>query len=288
MKTSGPGAAREKVNQGDIIHRPSNGEESPHQWGFIITADCDIVQDKAGAKLSYLEIVTARDFLEHVWSSEVLRKLRRELLKETAALVTKAARQLDSSYDALTTADLLAWLTDSSRTDIVATLGLPAKKQTQYLEALERVELAHGIRDDGTTPLQRLRQIWTNQKAADATIRTRLTQALDYNRATDFHLIPSIPGSDKLGFVVLLREVSAIPFTSIFGSALGHQIAGDPTAFYVAGPSNDNLRYAISQKMAFLFSRIGMSDDYESQCDVVTQIAVEETLAGPDNNGTKV
>jgi hypothetical protein len=248
--------------------------------------DCDIAQDKAGTKLSYLEIVTARDFLDHVWSGEVLRKLCGNLLKDAAALVTKAARELDPSYDALTTADLITWLTDSSAAEVVATLELPPKKQAQHLEALERVELAHGIRADAMTPFERLRRIWTTQKVVDTTIRTRLTQALDYNRATDFHLIPSIPGSDRLGFVVLLREVSAIAHTSIVASALDHQIAGDPTMFYVAGPSTDNLRYAISQKMAFLFSRIGMTEDYEAQCEVVTQIAVEETLSGPGKQRT--
>lgn len=288
VNKSGPGAVWTKLNQGDIIHRPPSESSCPEEWGFIVTADCDIAQDKAGAKLSYLEIVTACHFLDHVWSGEMLRKLRRDLLKEATALLSKAARQLDSSYDALTSADLLTWLTDSSPAEIVAALELPPKKQAQHLEALERVELAHGMRGDGMTPFQRLRRIWTTQKLAESTIRARLNQALDYNRATDFHLIPSIPGSDQLGFVVLLREVSSIPQSSIVASALDHQIAGDPTRFYVAGPSTDNLRFAISQKMAFLFSRIGMSEDYEDQCDLVTQIAVEEMLSRPDNKGTEV
>lgn len=288
MKTSGSRVAGAKINQGDIIHQPSTGPGSPPQWGFIVTADCDIAQDKAGAKLSYLGIVTARDYLEHFWSGEALRKLRASLLRDTAALVTKAARGLDPSYDELSTADLLTWLTDNSAAEVVATLNLPDRKRVQHLEALERVELAHGIRVDGNSPFHRLHRIWSTQKMAASTIRARLTQALDYNHATDFHLIPSIPGSDGLGFVVLLRELRAIDQNSIAASALDHQIAGDPTMFFIAGSSTDNLRYAISQKMAFLFSRIGMSEDYEAECDIVTEMAVEETLSGLGNSEARI
>lgn len=66
MLASGAGNQRTKVSQGDIIHRPSSGETDQPRWGFIVTADCDIVQDKAGARLSYLDIVTVHHYLEHV------------------------------------------------------------------------------------------------------------------------------------------------------------------------------------------------------------------------------
>ena len=287
MKASKPGSSRTDVNQGDIIHQPANGDGRPQSWGFIVTADCDIAKDKAGAKLSYLEIVTAHDYLEHVWSGETLRKVRKDLVGEAAALVTKAARELDPDYEDVSAADLLAWLADSNATEIVTALGVPPKKKAQHLEALERVELAHGIRGGDRTALQRLRRVWTTQNTGEKTVKSRLVQALDYNKATDFHLIPSMPGSDLLGFVVLLREIGSVPHASVASSALECQIAGDPDGFYVAGPSTDNLRYAISQKMGSLFSRIGMSDEYEAQCEVVTELAIENVLSPLNNNGTQ-
>lgn len=266
---------RTKVSQGDIICKPSIGPERP-RWGFIVTADCDIAQDKAGARLSYLEIVTVHDFLEHVWSAEVLKKQRSNFLNEAAARTSQAAQALDPGFNALSSEDLLDWLTETSRTEIVSALQVPTKKQKQHLEALEKVELAFGIRSEQKSALQRLRQVWALQGAGEKTMLGRLEQALDYNQATDFHLVPAIPGSEPLGYVVLLREISSIPHENILASALDLQIDGNEEGYYVAGSSTDNLRYAISQKMAFLFSRIGMSDDYESQCGIVKQLALDE------------
>lgn len=281
MGTSERESLRTNVSQGDIIHRPAIADGPPQSWGFIVTADCDIAKDKAGAKLSYLEIVTVRDFLEHVWSGETLRKMRADLVKEAASLVTKAVRELDATYEDVSGTELLAWLAESGAGAIVTALALPARKQAQHLEALERVELAHDICTHDRTALQRLLRIWATQNVAEKAVRGRLAQALDYNKATDFHIIPSMPGSDLLGFAVLLREVSSIPHASVSPSALEHQIAGNPHGFYVAGPTTDNLRYAISQKMAVLFSRIGMSNEYEAECEIVTQLAVDEALSPP-------
>lgn len=282
---SGAIGQRTKVGQGDIIHKPAVGAEGP-RWGFIVTADCDIVQDKAGARLSYLDIVTVRDYLEHVWSSEILRKLRSTILKEAAALISKAAQALDKKFATLSPEDLLEWLTDTPRAEIVSALEVQVRKQKQHLEALEKVELAFELRIEGGSALQRLRRVWAVQGSGEKAMRGRLEQALDYNQATDFHLIPAIPGSEPLGYVVLLREISSIPHDHIFPSALALQIDGNEEGYYVAGPSTDNLRYAISQKMAFLFSRIGMSDEYESQCGVVSQLALDELASIHDLTGT--
>lgn len=166
-------------------------------------------------------------------------------------------------------------------------LQLPAKKQKQHRDALEVVELIFDLRGVHTTALQRLRRIWAIQGTGAKEMRARLEQALDYNKATDFHVIPEIPESGPLGYVVLLREVSSIHHDDLHPSALDLQISGSEEGFCVAGPSTDNLRYAISQKMAFLFSRIGMTEDYESQCEIVTRLAIDElySLHEPTRTG---
>lgn len=277
---------RTNVGQGDIIHRPGSSPDEKPRWGFIITADCDIANDKAGSKLSYLEIVTVRDYLEYFWSAEALRKLRPKVLREAATLLTKAAQMLDTNFDALSCEELLTWLGDTPPAGIVAALQIPIKKQKLHLEALESVELTFAIRTEEKTALQRLRRIWAIQGSSLKAMCGRLEQALDYNQATDFHLIPEIPGSDPLGYVVLLREVSSILHAHVYASALDLQIDGSAEGYYIAGPSTDNLRYAISQKMAFLFSRIGMSEEYEGQCEVVKQLAIDELVTIHDLAGT--
>lgn len=283
--TPGTIGQRTKVRHGDIIHKPAKGAERP-RWGFILTADCDIARDKAGARLSFLDVVTVRDYLEYFWSSEVLRKMQAVSLKEAATLVTKSALAINEEFDPISSEGILEWLTDTPRDEIVSTLEVPAKKQKQHLEALEKVELVFGLRMEGRSALQRLLRVWAIQGSGEKAIRERLERALDYNQGTDFHLIPAIPGSKPLGYVVLLREVTSIPHDYILPSALALQIDGNEEGFYVAGSLIDNLRYAISQKLAFLYSRIGMSDEYESQCEIVTQLAFDELASIHDLTGT--
>ncbi len=263
------------MNQGDIIHKPPAGTDEA-RWGFILTADCDIANDKSNARLSYLEIVSAQEYLEQTWSSEVVRKARSKYLDEAAGLISNAAHSVDKNFEPISPEQLLLWLKETPRNDIASALQLAGKKQTLHLDALEKVELAYGIRTGTQSPLSRLRQIWKLQKASDKSIASRLEQALDYNQATDFHMIPQLPGAANLGFVVLLRDVISIPHDRVYPSALALQIAGDQEGYHLAGRSTDNLRYAVSQKLAFLFSRIGMSDEYESQCGIATELTLGE------------
>lgn len=279
---SGAGHQRTKVSQGDIIHRPSSDNTTTPRWGFIVTADCDIVQDKTGARLSYLDIVTARHYLEHIWAAEALRKLRARTLRATAELITSAARSLDERLTPISAEDLLTWLGDATREEIMEALQLPEKKRQKHRDSLEVLELIFDLRGSPQTALQRLQRVWDIQGTSAKEMRARLEQALDYNKATDFHIIPEIPELDPLGYVVLLREVSSIRQDDLYASALDLQISGNAEGFYIAGSSTDNLRYAISQKMAFLFSRIGMSMEYETQCEIVTQLAVSE-LSPPED-----
>jgi len=247
MSASGAGSQRTRVSQGDIIHRPSRGETSKPRWGFIVTADCDIVQDKTSARLSYLDIVTVHHYLEHVWAAEALRKLRTRALKATAELVTSAARSLDEQLDPISPEGLLTWLRDATGEEIVEALQLPAKKQKPHREALEVLELIFDLRGAYTTALQRLQRIWAIQGTSAKEMRARLEQALDYNKATDFHMIPEIPELDPLGYVVLLREVSSINHDYLHASALDLQISGSDEGFYVAGSSTSAESSAISE-----------------------------------------
>ncbi|WP_279358986.1 hypothetical protein [Methylobacterium indicum] len=280
--TSGSINRKIAVGQGDIIHRPPSEKLGKHSWGFIATADCDIAQDKSGARLSYLEVVTVHDYIENIWAAEVIRKLKERTIADAAALITKATQEIDASFDATSPEELLDWLAETSVEELLKVINVEYKKRKQYLDALNIVELVFNLRGSSETALQRLRRIWSIQGLLGKAMRARLEQALDYNKSTDFHLIPSLPGSDCLGYIVLLREVYSIRNEDIHKSALDLQINGGEGAYYIAGPLSDNLRYAISQKMAYMFSRIGMSLEYESHCEIVTQLAIDEILSRHD------
>ena len=60
--------------QGDILRGSSGGGSADPTFGLVITADCDIVQSKAGDRLTYVEVVPTREYLERIWIPDQLRK----------------------------------------------------------------------------------------------------------------------------------------------------------------------------------------------------------------------
>lgn len=49
-----------------------------------------------------------------------------------------------------------------------------------------------------------------------------------------------------------------------------------PDTFHRLGRLNDGTRFSITQKLAFLFSRIGMPKSFESACEAAAELTVEE------------
>lgn len=49
-----------------------------------------------------------------------------------------------------------------------------------------------------------------------------------------------------------------------------------PDAFHRLGRLDDSIRFSITQKMAFLYSRIGMPTTFESACETALELTLEE------------
>jgi hypothetical protein len=63
------------IRQGDVIvriHIGNDGTASEEEFGVIITADCDIAQEKMGPFYTYVSLVSAQQYVEHIWAAEEL------------------------------------------------------------------------------------------------------------------------------------------------------------------------------------------------------------------------
>jgi hypothetical protein len=74
----------------------------------------------------------------------------------------------------------------------------------------------------------------------------------------------------------MLRSMWTIMAPDLYLTEQDARIHDRPDAFHRLGRLNDGIRFSITQKLAFLFSRIGMPKTFESACETAAELMVEE------------
>jgi hypothetical protein len=93
---------------------------------------------------------------------------------------------------------------------------------------------------------------------------------------SDYLLTPTLPSETEVGFVVMLRDIRTIKPSDLFATRLDLRIGnGGESGMYRIGRFSDFIRYAIAQRMANLFSRIGMTEKFETECEVAAGLTLE-------------
>jgi len=264
-----------EVRQGDIIRRfPSDSQES-EVWGFIVTADCDIAQNKARSRYTWLEIVRSADFLETYWATEQLRRHVDKHSRLSCTTINAMIRRSERELTELTSASLCEWLAGDSPENIIKQISPNAKVDTKLVNSLQSIKIALGT-EGSRTQIDRLKHSWALTGRDEKSQRASIQEAFNGEQGfPDFVLVPELPKSTHYGFVVLLRSINSIKYDEVFLSETDARINDRPYAFHRVGRFSDGLRFAIAQKLAFLFSRIGMPPAFEAACEAATELLVE-------------
>lgn len=261
------------IRQGDVIRR--YGTAGKLQWGLVVTADCDIAQNKAGDRVTWLSIVPAADFLRNRWAPDQLLRLRQRQSQTATDALNAQIRKRDESLATLTAASLERWLATHEPAAIWDALVPAVPIPPKLLATLTVIGLAAG-QPGPTDPLERLRAAWTALGRDAAQQRAALTDALASGGGfPDFFLLPDLPAADQYGHVVLLRDIAALRASELYPSEQDVRIAGMPHAWHRVARLDDGIRFAITQKLAFLFSRIGLPTAFEHACSAATSLVVE-------------
>jgi hypothetical protein len=279
-----PVSDQSPFRQGDVIRRDitprGEGQPATAEWGVIITADCDIAQEKMGEFFTYLVIRSARDYIEQVWASEEISKLVDRHGHVAVEHILKADQARDPNATPLTFAELSEWVrADGAEAVLNAVKISQAAIRKKVATALEVLTLA----DDQTRnsmPLERLRACWAREGKKEPEHRGLIRNALSQRQMrSDYMLTPTLPSETEVGFVVMLRDIRAIKPSDLFASRLDLRIGnGSASAMYRIGRFSDFIRYAIAQRMANLFSRIGMTEQFETECEVAAGLTLETLI----------
>jgi hypothetical protein len=238
----------------------------------VLTADCDIAQGKAGDHFTYLEVVQAETYLERVWAPAQLRRLIDKQSKHCAEQLSGVMKRsgLDLS---LTPQQLIAWVSDSSPENIVARINLTGKPlEPRCRTALSGLHIVMNAPSDASY-MRRLMDFRSTIGDSSEKIKKSIAEAFQGEKGfPDFFLLPELPGQAGYGFAVMLRSIRSVESRYLYHTALDARIDGAPEAFWRAGRLDDGVRFAITQKLAFLFSRIGMPEHYENECHTAVEL----------------
>src|SRR2546430_2331294 len=98
----------EEIKQGDIIRRLSSTGSTI--WGLIITADCDIANNKSGDNFTWIKIVRAMDYLDGSWATDQLRRLIEKQSRIAAEGLNRLIKRAGFDLSPLTATSLCDWL----------------------------------------------------------------------------------------------------------------------------------------------------------------------------------
>ena len=265
------------IRQGDIIHKlnPRTGETET--LGIVITADCDIAQRKAGERYTWLEILPMAAYLEGPWALEQLRKLSEKRSKGICEQLNGQIRKLKPEIEALTHESLVQWLRSKTAVDVLTSAtGIAPSADDKLLRDLQGFALTVSV-DKTQSAFRRLKEAWTlfgvDEKKQQESVRTAFKDSGGFQ---DYFVLPELPRQSGLGFVVMLRSMWTIMASDLYFTEQDARIHDRPDAYHRVGRLNDGIRFSITQKLAFLFSRIGMPTTFESACETATEITVED------------
>lgn len=272
------------IRQGDIIKK-TNAEGSGFTYGFILTADCDIAQSKAKNHYTWLEIATVKDYLERVWSYEHIEAFVKKHGRVVCDQLVAALRKKSPELTALDLEGLIAWLQASNAAAIIEVIYGQGALQEALASKLTALEIL--IKGDGEkNQIQRLEKAYKLYDLKAEALHAEARKALSSGGGfPDFFQVPELPNTEGYGFVVMLRHIMSADGKSIFRSQLDARITDAPNSFYRIGRFNDAIRFAISQKLSFLFSRIGMKPNFERDCSESLGIALDEVFNAGAING---
>ncbi len=246
------------IRQGDIIKKKSRAGNT---FGLIITADCDIAKRKHGNHYTWIEILPAKNYIESKWALEEIEKTKK---KQSTAILEFVNKTLKAKgFSNLTEKILINWLVEVGVERFISKLSIGDCPE----EIKNKIIGLHAISNQSNiSPLEKIRfaapLFKINIENLIEGARKHLVKGDD--GFPDFFFLPSLPEELGGGCVALLRHIYSVQDEEIYTCEANAKIDDKPNSFYRLCRLSDRVKYSVVQKTTFLFSRIGMTSEFES------------------------
>lgn len=249
-----------------------------HHKGIILTADCDIYNNKFGENITYLPTIALKEYIETIWAPQKYNQSIELLCEKILADVNPKLQAMDAAAASISFHNI----SDSS-----------GRLQSNVIEkiATKIFDPDHPVLGDLST-LKKMQGSATSLRGyyrylqsihgrkVHVLLRKELIAAASHRRLEYFYL-NYLPDEKEIGWIVLLRDIHVLPAKRLFRREIDgtHDVSvGDLWAFR-RGRLTDDLRFALAQAFAALFSRIGLPPAFEEDRAVAFEV-VADTVMG--------
>ncbi|KPF52117.1 hypothetical protein [Rhizobium sp. AAP116] len=243
---------RLNLRQGDILVS-TDYSETNWKYAFVLTADCDLWNQKFGNYLTVIPIVDANFYIENIYCSDQIQSEIDRICSRFCQLNGHSI-DVDFFYEHIFTTDVEKLISRYP--------GVGSLSELPYLQ---------DYRDGKINAIDALKGVCS---VRNGSFDKRLRQALTTMRLEHFFLneLPSVPG---LGFVALLRmpTIFDVRKVTLAATDMNHSCVGEFA--YRGGSLSDGLRFAVAQAFANVFSRIGLETSFEQDRENIISIIVE-------------
>ena len=283
------------IAQGDVIKIEEfdvEGHLRPEvDYGIVITADCDIAQKKMGDHYTYVRVISAIRYLEEYWSVVSLKEKKKKIHGEAAQKIRKLYMELNPEATLLSERDLDDWLSESTVESIVGNLDAQGKDKRQLEELLEKIKTINTGLSVGRC-LGAFVELKGMDGAKKENIEKEVAIALEKKLPEQYVFLPSLANEEHIGAVVLLRDVRSMRQDLLSPNYAEYKLIDAPRKAVRIARLIDNIKYSITQKFGYLFSRIGHPVIFEKQqkttvellCSDINYLSVAEAKAGTQDN----
>lgn len=235
-----------------------------NRFGLIITADCDIENGHPDQELVYLRIVSQSDYVDIFWSRAKLLIARRNALRDLVPQLNKFRTEFLPEVEPLGESDVLSWVISSTSNEIAEAVRVTDEKRDKLIKNVEKTRSAASLADApiGSSCLERLLQLRRQERSV------ALSQAandLRSNRDELFFITSLTEPEDTSGYYVLLDQIGTVRRDQI-GDSMEAVKTGQKSA-YRFGSLFPAYKYAVAQRFAFLFQKIGLPNEHNDRRD---------------------
>ncbi len=259
------------VRQGDILISRDHRTGLVESMFLVITADCDISKGKFGSQMAALRIMSHNQYLLDIWGEKKLSKAIKDERSKLHAQISKWHSKLIGQDSALTEEAALSWLIREGAERIVGDLKVPDKDRKKVIKSLSNSCGAFRLLENqNLSDLEKyvLFRALSEEKSAEEIHRNTVGSAQKEVLPDDTFFLPELPGNLGQGAVVMLREIIGILPDNIY---LKTSEATSPQSFLRIARLKPEIKYAVSQAFGSLYSRIGMSSEYEARRNAAIQ-----------------
>lgn len=249
------------IRQGDIFQIGSECSDNfmeEETLAMVITADCDIAQNKMGEYYTLLPIISVEHYIEtrvipRIFKTDLKSKLKLNIDKLNISIK-------NSEFDLLTEESILKWLEFDTLEKIYNSLELKIDKK--ILDDSKQISIL--LDEPSLESFTRLRVKEQNKNIEK--VRKEISDFICKNLGEQFMFIPEIPCISGLGCIIKMRDVRSLHRKNVYKSDFEVKMSklSKDKGIIRIGKFSDYLRYSISQKFGLLFSRIGMPEKFES------------------------